>query len=1074
MAQPAKGDLSAEEAEALRQMQEVSCKLPDLRSEGDSHWLANGAQVELHGLQKAQTLNGLRGEIIGFDDKQLRYRVRLHSDNTVKVVAKKNLRLLTLEDLQPAPMAPPPPRFHNMQFGVDLGCIGHSELTEAALGSLESRFVGSGLREAWAYFKRDGMKPAGWASTQLQEENWTLSLADLETIFDECEERGFNCRHFRRFVETGTFLGQTVVALAAHFDELHTIEVDSKLFEAAKLASWKAAHPIHFHLGHSAHVLEKILPGLMGPAVFYLDAHYSGSVTGGAFSEVPLLEELVVLERQFMHAGLVVIDDMDLFSKVNFFERVSGKTGKSCGERASDWRPISCQSICRCFAAERVQRSFPTRSGNRYILCLGATASGKDSEPQLNTACLTYGAACPDLAWRSYGASHWLSVPGHPLNLDGLRRLRAEGPWWSSIADAMETEHRNSLGSSSTQFLEVVKQMSDARSKTSKICEKSVDVKLTRQQAIMMHDDLLEVYMEEGFQRRLEAAWAAAGEKRALQQKAKREVCLPLQMPIVAKYGFEPTEKGVFASLWSIRTTFFNFATEASMDVEMTLKAELMHFLVTPGAELQEHAAPATQLSGSTRSLPAPSQSRDLVPAGAPQMPGPPVGRITREMVLKAVDRVKVDTVALQQRIAARQAGGGMTTSDICDVYLRLVASEESYREVKELYQRQNGRDEELELLGNAALESSEVVAEQYFEVRSWQEYFQDEVNVTKYSVKKHGILGTLKNEVPEVGNDVKDLGRGAATVVQSGREQVPHLVRAATDTVGNVVQTGSAAAASTGASFAARSQEHLTTAVHETVVAPVKRAWHMMATGFILCVLVPLFALRTYAPLNSVVSNLGLLWLLICTCCPPRGMNGRAGKSALLLLYPLIIVVLPLALHYWATHPQLSQDVGDMFRRLPEQLGRIPEQLKELPGINKLRCSDNDQSYPTPREPDRNAQAEDAVASGNFLVHRNRAADFWRLPAQLSRMFGYSCDIALQSIQNAQSCVSDTVKRREDILIVAVLSHVLSNALTEPGLPVGDQLSTSAFPPDLSEAARRLLSKRLDEKSCNFHLLAC
>ena len=59
-----------------------------------------------------------------------------------------------------------------------------------------------------------------------------------------------------------------------------------------------------------------------------------------------------------------------------------------------------------------------------------------------------------------------------------------------------------------------------------------------------------------------------------------------------------------------------------------------------------------------------------------------------------------------------------MTTSDICDVYLRhamcylartmaayfdmslqslnrLVASEESYREVKELYQRQNGRDEE-------------------------------------------------------------------------------------------------------------------------------------------------------------------------------------------------------------------------------------------------------------------------------------------------------------------------------------------------------------------------------------------
>ena len=62
---------------------QASSQLPDRRSEGDPAWLANGAQVELHSLQKAQTLNGQRGEIVGFDDKQLRYRVRLHSDNTV-------------------------------------------------------------------------------------------------------------------------------------------------------------------------------------------------------------------------------------------------------------------------------------------------------------------------------------------------------------------------------------------------------------------------------------------------------------------------------------------------------------------------------------------------------------------------------------------------------------------------------------------------------------------------------------------------------------------------------------------------------------------------------------------------------------------------------------------------------------------------------------------------------------------------------------------------------------------------------------------------------------------------------
>ena len=67
--------------------------------------------------------------------------------------------------------------------------------------------------------------------------------------------------------------------------------------------------------------------------------------------------------------------------------------------------------------------------------------------------------------------------------------------------------------------------------------------------------------MDEDFQRKLEDAWRAAGDSRKHQQKAKRDVCLPLQIPIVSKYGFEPTERGVFASLWSIRTTFFNFQT---------------------------------------------------------------------------------------------------------------------------------------------------------------------------------------------------------------------------------------------------------------------------------------------------------------------------------------------------------------------------------------------------------------------------------------------------------------------------------------------------------------------------------
>ncbi|CAE7747908.1 NEIL3, partial [Symbiodinium pilosum] len=411
--------------------------------------------------------------------------------------------------------------------------------------------------------------------------------------------------------------------------------------------------------------------------------------------------------------------------------------------------------------------------------------------------------------------------------------------------------------------------------------------------------------------------WLANGAQVELHSLQKAQALNGQRGAIV---GFDDKQLRYRVKLHSDATT----KVVAKKNLRLLTLEDLQPAPAPPGAlQMMQHG-------GSTGSGAAVSQPSEVVPAGQ---------RITREMVLRAADRVKADAAALQQRIAARRAGGGneAATADICDVYLRLTASEESFREVKDLYQAQNGRDEDLELLGNAALENVEVVAEQYFEVRSWQEYFQDEVNVTKYSVKKHGILGTLKNEVVEVGNDVKDLGRGAATVVQSGRDQMPHLVRAATDTMGTVVQSGSAAAASTAGTFAARSQEHITTAVHDTVVAPVKRAWHLMATGFILCVLVPLFALRTYAPLNSVVSNLGILWLGICTCCPPRGMNGRAGKAALLLLYPLITVVLPLALHYWATHPELGRDVSDAFRRLPEQFSRLPEQLEKLSGCQEV-----------------------------------------------------------------------------------------------------------------------------------------
>merc|ERR1712008_657590 len=69
--------------------------------------------------------------------------------------------------------------------------------------------------------------------------------------------------------------------------------------------------------------------------------------------------------------------------------------------------------------------------------------------------------------------------------------------------------------------------------------------------------------------------------------------------------------------------------------------------------------------------------------------------------------------------------------------------------------------------------------------------------------------------------------------------------------------------------------------------------------------------ALRAYAPLNSVVANVGLVYTMLCLCCPPRCASGRCGKAGLLVLWPLLMVVLPLALHYWLLHPEMFRREG-------------------------------------------------------------------------------------------------------------------------------------------------------------------
>lgn len=283
----------------------------------------------------------------------------------------------------------------------------------------------------------------------------------------------------------------------------------------------------------------------------------------------------------------------------------------------------------------------------------------------------------------------------------------------------------------------------------------------------------------------------------------------------------------------------------------------------------------------------------------------------TREMVKLCIGKILRDVAALEQQCFLREQEIEVDTEPITDTHLRLLMSVDTYDEASEKYFKAFDGDEELAAEGDRALDSFAACQERYKAVRTYLEAAQDEWNYTRYTINRRGILGTLRSEFAEVAADVGTAAAHVAPhvarageVVQSASGRLAPLVRHATGAVGGAVERGSAVVGSATEGIMQRGQRQALQSIEEHVVNPVKRAWHLLATGFLLCFILPLFALRTYAPLNSVVSNLGIVYLLAAVCCPPRWARRRAARAGLLVLYPLVMVVMPLALHYWVMHP--------------------------------------------------------------------------------------------------------------------------------------------------------------------------
>jgi hypothetical protein len=119
----------------------------------------------------------------------------------------------------------------------------------------------------------------------------------------------------RVFIETGTFAGTMIDAVRARFDRVVSIELDPA-WHARALASLHPDSRITLLLGDSGLLLPKVLTELTEPALFWLDAHYSGPATARGALDSPIVQELDAIRAHGLN-HVVLIDDIRDFQGIN-------------------------------------------------------------------------------------------------------------------------------------------------------------------------------------------------------------------------------------------------------------------------------------------------------------------------------------------------------------------------------------------------------------------------------------------------------------------------------------------------------------------------------------------------------------------------------------------------------------------------------------------------------------------------------------------------------------------------------------------------------------------------------------
>ena len=113
------------------------------------------------------------------------------------------------------------------------------------------------------------------------------------------------------FVETGTYQGDTSTWASNYFQKVFTIEAFEQLFKATS-EKFRNKINIEFIFGNCRQKLSEIINILDAPAIFWLDAHYSGNGTYGEKDKCPLLDEIIIINSSKFE-NIILIDDARAF-----------------------------------------------------------------------------------------------------------------------------------------------------------------------------------------------------------------------------------------------------------------------------------------------------------------------------------------------------------------------------------------------------------------------------------------------------------------------------------------------------------------------------------------------------------------------------------------------------------------------------------------------------------------------------------------------------------------------------------------------------------------------------------------